>query len=379
MSTVGIMFGAIILVAVVVAIVALIFRKRAIANRITVTMRTQDGTEAVDRAAEQRASGKPIVTLWQQNLLLWLAIGLLLYIVVVYFVFLKSWAGSFLTGPSILAKMFTFAVVLAYIVVLTSYRDIAKMVKRSVYITIGLVLALLVARAMFPSQFKVREAVKAYQAPQPTGTYLTRAIPLTQAVMDSVVNKNTFGPSTGRSNFRIPEGGAYLVKIPLGVENVTIENVGLEKAGDRLVPLYLTVVNVRLPFPYDTSDVTARGVVKYYQKDGSPYWLSIQEMPEALAWIRSHTSQDRNFGDLFVRNDERTVPFAKNDHSFFCSLQELLNNSWQPVQPPLVMPPVDFAQPIVLGVNLQRGTHANASGCFWLIFQISRTQPIGST
>lgn len=213
-----------------------------------------------------------------------------------------------------------------------------------------------------------QSTVKRYKAYESVSTVLVNARKLTQASSDSLWAKENPGSTSG--GIILPDGEIYSVVVPLRDDAVEIETLRLNE-GDRIVPLYSLVVNARLPGKFSKLNLTGLGAVEYYQQNGKPFYMGVQNMPEAIVWIGDHENHDYSFTDFFVRNDEQYQPFAKNDNSVFASLQMQLNGNWEWVHAPLILPPADSAQPIILGANLQRGIgHEGASGYYRLVFKI---------
>jgi len=214
-----------------------------------------------------------------------------------------------------------------------------------------------------------QNAMKRYKAYEPCSTALVSARKLTQASSDSLWAKENSGSTSG--GIIRPDGEIYSVVVPFRYDAVEIETLRLN-VGDRLVPLYSLVVNARLPGQFSKLNLTGLGAVQYYQENGKPFYMGVQNMPEAIVWIGGHKSHDYSFTDFFVRNDEEYQPFAKNDNSVFASLQMQLNGNWEWVHAPLILPPADSTQPIILGANLQREVgHEGVSGYYRLVFYIN--------
>jgi len=271
---------------------------------------------------------------------------------------------SWLSSGVGLSQVFFIAILALHIWILFS----AYKKKHAVVFVLAVVYvlaALLLSRWFFNAEGQ--QTVKRYKAFQTVASVLTTANRFTQAASDSLA------AIEGTSAMIVPAAETlYSVSVPLKYETVEIEHLRLEK-GDRLVPMYISVTNVSLPGRFSTFPVTGLGAVAYYQENGNPFYLGVQNMPEAQSWILRHKSQDHSIADLFVRDDTQYEPFAKNDNSVFASLQMQLNRNWEWVRPPHVMLPADSAQPILLGANLQRETgHEGTRGSFRLIFRINR-------
>jgi|GEM_PF-3851412 len=373
-STVWILFFA----AMVVAwIIFLQFRNKSIQDQTKRTMHDEEG-KAIKGYETRRASDRSFGDFFAQYPILPSAFGLLAYGATVYLLLIKSWAGSFLGGPTILAKLFYAAALFGFALALIDYKNVKKMALKAVFWTVGILVSLLLVMVLFPSQFRQASfagdkeiEVKVYKAYEPVSTVMVDAARFTQAVSDSFARTESPHPDSAFSEIYIrPSDTLYYVMVPFRREAVEVRNMRLEK-GDRLDPLFTIVINPYLPGKFHNLTLTGLGAVEAIQTNGRPLYLGVQNMPAAKNWIARHTTHDHSISDLFVRNDPLYTPFAKNDNSVFASLQMQLNGNWEYVLPPLIFPPADSAQPILLGVNLQRGVgHESAGGWYRLVFRI---------